>query len=108
MANNIEGMLYDNTSKLLANAISDAAEKQAIYAYNIANAATPGFKPLKFKKALEDANSKYTNEPDNGEFNIEDEMSKMSKNRLEHSAYTKILAARLQVAKKIATLGKGG
>lgn len=101
----IEGLIYDRTSQQLADAIAEAAQRQAIYSYNIANASTPGFKPLKFKKALDDATAKLEQED---EFNLEDEMAKMSDNRLRHSAYTKLLSAKIQITKKVVTLGKGG
>lgn len=100
----VSGLVFDQSSQLLAGAISDAAERQAIYAYNIANASVPGFRPKRFEKDLEEANAWYQDE----EFNLEDEIARMTENRLKHSAYTKLLAAKIQIAKKIMTLGKGG
>jgi len=100
----VSNLVFDQTSQVLANSISDAAERQAIYAYNIANASVPGFRPKKFQKDLEEANKRYDNE----ELNLEEEIAKMTENRLRHSAYTKLLAAKIQIAKKVMTLGKGG
>jgi len=101
----IENMIFDSTSRRLASAMQVAGEKQAMYAYNIANAATPRFKPLRFDEELKKATDKYSNE---GEMSLEEEMALMSENRLKHSAYSKLLSARIQIAKKIMTLGKGG
>lgn len=100
----VTGVLFDGTSQNLAKAINTASERQAIYAYNIANASTPGFKPIRFHEEFDKTKQKYGQD----EFNLEEEMAKMNENRLRHSAYTKLLSSKIQIAKKIATLGKGG
>ena len=41
-----ERVIFDETSKQLEEAIMDTGKRQALYAYNIANASTPRFQPI--------------------------------------------------------------
>ena len=104
MASSTNSLVYDQSMNKLADAIIDATDRQAVYAYNIANAATPGFKPKRFQDELKEAENSYGSV----EFNIEEEIARMTENRLKHSALVKILNARAQLTKKVVTLGKGG
>ncbi|MFA5879541.1 MAG: hypothetical protein WC860_05130 [Candidatus Margulisiibacteriota bacterium] len=104
MAVSMNSLVYDKSMDNLANAITDATNRQAVHSYNLSNAATPGFKPIRFKDEMDDAESKYAD----AEFNLEEEIAKMTENRLRHSALVKILYSKAQLAKKIVTLGKGG
>ncbi len=100
----INSIVYDKPMQGLASAIKIATRKQAIYSYNISNASTPGFRPIRFEDELEDAETKIENQ----EFNIEEEMARMNENRLQHSALVRILYTKAQLMRKVVTLGKGG
>ena len=95
----------DPTFQVLINGIQDAAHRQATYAYNIANSSTPGFTPIQFPDELEKAKKKQGLEAE--KFSIDDEMAKLSKNNLKHSAMVKILTAKYSILRKVATQGKG-
>jgi flagellar basal body rod protein FlgB len=95
----------DPTTRRIEQAIYDAAKRQAVYAYNVANASTPGFKPVLFEDELEKAKRQYGKE--NQTFNLEDEMGKIAMNGLKHSSLTKIFSTRYQILRKVVTMGKG-
>ncbi|MBT4551665.1 hypothetical protein HOC37_01620 [bacterium] len=100
-----ESMIFDNTTKGLARAVQETSQMQAIYAYNIANAGTEGFKPL----AIERVNNQIqqvTFEEGEKEFNLEDQMAKMNENRLLHQAYIRLFTTKVAITQKILTLGK--
>jgi flagellar basal body rod protein FlgB len=98
-----EGMLFDKSTKKLARAVQETSQMQAIYSYNIANSATPGFVPLN----IERVNGIIQNTPKK-EFNLEEEMAKMNQNRLHHHAYIKLFTTKVSITQRILTLGKGG
>ena len=50
---NVSNVLFDQTSKNLEKAIYEMNKRQNAVAYNIANASTPGFKPIRFQDEVE-------------------------------------------------------
>jgi len=99
-----EPILFDPTMKTVVNGIYDTARRHAAYTYNIANASTPGFTPIVFADELEKARRKQGLEAQ--EFNLEDEMAKLSRNNLKHSALVKILTTKYAILRRVATQGK--
>lgn len=96
--------MMDGTTRFAAKKLQELAYRQSIHAYNIANASTPHFKPIRFQDELEQAEKTYK-EPDE-KFNLEDEMHMMNENRLEYSTYVKILTTKFGIYRKVASNGK--
>ena len=102
----LDGLIIDPTSRNVMDAIMDASRRQAVYSYNVANASTPGFTPVRFEDELKNATDRYGLE--SKDFSLEEEMSKMSMNSLKHSGLTKLLSTRMGILRKVVTMGKGG
>ena len=51
----ISNILFDDTSVRLEAAIFEMNKRQNAAAYNIANASTPGFKPIRFQDEVDEA-----------------------------------------------------
>lgn len=105
---NVSNVLFDQTSKNLEKAIYEMNKRQNAAAYNIANASTPGFRPIRFQDEVEHATRLYGNARMLDDVNIDDEMVKSTKIRLKHSAYVRLLTTKIGITKKVVTLGKGG
>jgi flagellar basal body rod protein FlgB len=93
--------LFDETFSNLQNAVNMTTKTQAVIAQNIANAKTPGYEPMDFDKTLNKAVKRA-----NKTVVFEDEMNALSKNSLDHSAYIKLLAAKISVIRTVVTQGK--
>ena len=105
---NVSKVLFDETSKELEAAIYEMNTRQNAAAYNIANASTPGFRPIRFEDEIVEATRLYGNARMLDDVNIDDEMVKSTKIRLKHSAYVRLLTTKIGITKKVVTLGKGG
>ena len=104
----VSNVLFDDTANRLKNAIYEMNHRQNAAAYNIANASTPGFKPIRFEDEIQEAVRLYGNSKMLNVVNIDDEMVKSTKIRLKHSAYVRLLSTKIGITKKVVTLGKGG
>ena len=81
-------------------------KRQNAAAYNIANASTPDFKPIRFQDEINDAVRLYGNAKMLESVNVDDEMVKSTKVRLKHSAYVRLLSTKIGITKKVVTLGR--
>jgi len=104
----VSNVLFDDTAVRLESAIYDMNHRQNAAAYNIANASTPGFKPIRFEDEIEQAVRLYGSAKMLNVVNVDDEMVKSTKIRLKHSAYVRLLSTKIGITKKVVTLGKGG
>jgi len=104
----VSNVLFDETSVRLEKAIYDMNDRQNAVAYNIANASTPGFKPIRFEDEIQQAVRLYGSAKMLNVVNVDDEMVKSTKIRLKHSAYVRLLSTKIGITKKVVTLGKGG
>jgi flagellar basal body rod protein FlgB len=104
----VTDILFDQTSVNLEQAIKDMNRRQNAVAYNMANASTPGFKPIRFPDEIEAATRLYGTTRMLESVNIDDEMVKSTQIRLRHSAYIRLLTTKIGITKKVVTLGKGG
>lgn len=104
----VSNVLFDDTSIRLEKAIYDMNARQNAAAYNIANATTPGFRPIRFEDEIQEAVRLYGNANMLNDVNVDDEMVKTTKVRLRHSAYVRLLNTKIGITKKVVTLGKGG
>ncbi len=106
--NIISNVLFDSTSVRLEDAIYDMNKKQKATAYNIANASTPGFRPIRYEDEIQEAIRLYGDSSMLDVVNVDDEMVRSTKIRLKHSAYVRLLSTKIGITKKVVTLGKGG
>ena len=70
-------------------------------AQNIANAGNPNYEALDFDAVLDRAVKRT-----NTKVNMEEELAALSRNTIEHSAYVKLLAAKIAVIRTVVTQGK--
>lgn len=104
----VSNVLFDDTAVRLEKAIYEMNHRQNAAAYNIANASTPGFKPIRFEDEIQHAVRLYGSPKMLNVVNVDDEMVKSTKVRLKHSAYVRLLSTKIGITKKVVTLGKGG
>ena len=104
----VSNILFDETAVRLETAIYEMNHRQNAAAYNIANASTPEFKPIRFEDEIEQAVRLYGSAKMLNVVNVDDEMVKSTKIRLKHSAYVRLLSTKMGITKKVVTLGKGG
>ncbi len=102
MAGEIMGIeLFDGTLVNLQDGIHKATKKQAVIAQNIANINNPDYEALEFdeilNRAVKRANRKVV---------LEEELAALSKNSVEHSAYVKLLASKMNVLHTVVTQGR--
>ena len=102
-----DNVLFDSTSSRLEDAMKDSGRRHAIYSYNIANATTPGFKPIllpddeaEFQRILPDEEQFF------GRVVVEHMMTKMSQNSKRQAALYALYRKRLDNYRQVATLGK--
>lgn len=100
----IENLMFDETFGRLEKALNETARRQAIIAYNIANANTPGFKPVSFDEELAAAEKKL-NTPKKGVV-IEEEMAKLADNTLRYTSYVRLLSNKIANIRRVASQGR--
>lgn len=93
--------IFDPTFDNLQEAIHAATKKQAVISQNIANAGNPDYTAMDFDAVLDKAVKRS-----NKKVNLEEELAALSQNTIEHSAYTKLLAAKIAVVRTVVTQGK--
>ena len=101
-----ENVLFDDTVDRLKQIILHSSRKQAIYAYNIANATTPEFTPV---LPREDQRLLVRTFPD-GNYTrdalLELVLTKMTENRSRYNAYINLQKKKFEIIKQVSTLGK--
>lgn len=103
----VEAILYDDTMLRLEGEIKKSIRKQAIYAHNVANAEVPGYKPIRFEEELKELEQRPGFTKDKDKVIIEEEMAKMTKNRMKHQTFLRLYNLKLEVMRKIVNQGKG-
>ena len=94
--------VFDATLNRLEGGVSRAIMRNSVIAHNISNANNPDFEALEFSDVL----NKAVKRSDRKRVVLEEEMADLSKNSMRHSAYIKLLAAKMNVLRNIATLGR--
>lgn len=94
--------MFDYTINEIESKMKKAIDLQAMHAHNLANADTPGFKPLKFDEEL----NKAVERQDRKHVIVEEELSELSKNSVKYSAYVKLMSQKLNILRTIATQGR--
>lgn len=98
----VDNVIFDPTFNSLERAMRIATQKQAVIAHNIANAKTPGYEPMAFDEHL----MKAVKKQDQKQVVLEEELSDLTKNSNRYSAYIKLMTAKINILKSIATQGK--
>ena len=104
-AASVEEILFDDVTLRLERDIKEATRRQAIIAHNIANADVEGYQPVRFEEELRE----LRRTPDgvsNDRVVVEDEMVKMTKNRMRHQTALKLYTAKTGVVKTVLSQGR--
>ena len=94
--------VFDPEINKLESAMERSAKVQEIISHNIANASTPGFRAMEFDEVLNQAVERQNNP----QVNLEQELANLSQNGIAYSAYSKLLIAKLNILRTIATQGR--
>lgn len=79
-----------------------ATRRQEVIAHNIANANTPGFEPQTFDEQL----MRAVKRTEQREVNLEQELSSLTENSVQYSSYIKLMTAKFNILRTIATQGR--
>jgi flagellar basal body rod protein FlgB len=101
----LEGALYDDTTVRLEGEIKNCVQQQGVIAHNIANADTDGYKPIRSAEEIQEIKARGT-DINNDKVIVEEEMAKMTKNRIRHQSYLKIYNMLMQSKKTVISQGK--
>ncbi|MBT5855604.1 hypothetical protein HOH87_03095 [bacterium] len=104
----MDSLIMGGAEQSLVSGIRDMNRRKAAIAYNMANASTPGFKPIRFQDEIEAATRLYGDASMLDTIIIDDEMVRTARVRLKHSAYVRLLSTKMGITRRIASLGKGG
>lgn len=96
--------LFDDTTVRLEGEIKETVRRQSIIAHNIANADLPGYKPIRFAEELAEIEQRPGFTED--KVVVEEEMAKMTKNRIRHETYLKLYQMKLKAMKQVINQGK--
>jgi len=94
--------IFDPTFGNIERAMEIATRRQEVITHNIANADTPGFEALTFDEYLMQAKVRA----DKQTVNLEEEMADLTKNSIAYSSYVKLMSAKFNVLRTIATQGR--
>ena len=101
----VEEVLFDDVTLRLERDIKEATRRQAIIAHNIANAEVEGYQPVRFGEEQR-ALSKTPDGVSKDRVVVEDEMVKMTKNRMRHQTSLKLYTAKTGAVKTILSQGR--
>ena len=95
----------DAETQMLIQAVRDASSKNQVYAYNIANALTPGFRPVRLP---EDAERSRVQEKMgiHDKVVIEEELSKQSENQSKRDSYLRLISMKRSILTQVIRQGK--
>jgi len=94
--------LFDETFGTLERSMQIATQRQAVIAHNIANAKTPGYEPMTFDEELMQAVKRM----DKKNVVLEEELAALTENSVKYSALVKLMSAKVNILKTIATQGR--
>jgi flagellar basal body rod protein FlgB len=103
-AADVNSVLFDDTTVRLEGEIKETVRRQSIIAHNIANADLDGYQPIRFADELAEIQQRPGFTED--KVIVEEEMAKMTKNRIRHETYLKLYQMKLKAMKQVMTQGK--
>ncbi len=95
-ADKVADVLFDPTMQRIEIEMKECIRRQVIYAHNIANADVEGYKPVRFADELEELRHRPDFDEKNDKVIVEDEMSKMTKNKFRHSTMLRLYNMKIQ------------
>lgn len=95
-AEKVDDVLFDPTMQRIEIEMKECIRRQVIYAHNIANRDVDNFKPIRFADELEELRKRPDWNEATDEVVIEDEMSKMTKNKFRHSTMMRLYNMKIQ------------
>ena len=95
----------DPVMRELMSAVRDSSAKHQFFAYNIANALTPGFKPVRLPEEMAQVQRMQVMGITD-KVTIEDELTKMAENQSKHDSYLRLLAAKRAIMTSIIRQGR--
>jgi len=101
-----EEVLFDPAMRTLVYGIKDSIKRQTIIAHNLANSQTPGYKPIRFADELAQLQRRPGFKLSDDIVVEEEEMTKMTKNRLKYATYMRLFTMKVDMAKNIVNQGK--
>ena len=107
VAESLTKPLYDQSNEKLREAILVSIRKHALYSYNIANATTPGFKPILFPEDEQELSQIIPEgQPYSDKVVIEHLSAKLAENSRRHAAYYALYKKKIDNLRQVVTLGK--
>lgn len=100
----VGNVLFDDTTVRLEGEIKETVRRQSIIAHNMANADLDGYQPIRFADELSEIQQRPGFTED--KVIVEEEMAKMTKNRIRHETYLKLYQMKLKAMKQVMTQGK--
>jgi flagellar basal body rod protein FlgB len=100
----VGSILFDNTTVRLEGEIKETVRRQSIIAHNIANSGVEGYQPIRFADELAELQQRPGFTED--KVIVEEEMAKMTKNRIRHETYLKLYQMKLKSMKQVMNQGK--
>ena len=101
----MRAVIIDPVSQLLMDSIHETSSKHQVFSYNIANALTPGFKPLRLPEEADHTRSLRQMGLDD-KVVIEDELNKLAENQSKHDAYLRLMSMKRGVLTQVIRQGK--
>ena len=92
----VKDVLFDPTMDRIEIEMKECIRRQVIYAHNVANASVKGYRPVRFADELEELKHRPDFDEKNDKVIIEDEMSKMTKNKYRHSTMLRLYNMKIQ------------
>lgn len=100
----VSNVLFDDTTVRLEGEIKETVRRQSIIAHNIANAGIDDYQPIRFADELAEIQQRPGFTED--KVIVEEEMAKMTKNRIRHETYLKLYQMKLKAMKQVMSQGK--
>ena len=101
----MRSVIVDPATQSLLDAVRDTSTKHQVYAYNVANALTPGFKPLRLPEDQEHVQLlQKIGQPD--KVVIPEELNKIAANQAKHDSYLRLLSMKRGVLTSVIRQGK--
>lgn len=97
-------IMFDDTTVRLEGEIKETVRRQSIIAHNLANAGLEDYEPIRFADELDEIKKRPGFTKDT--VIMEEEMAKMTKNRIRHETYLKLYQMKMKVVKQVISQGK--
>ncbi len=98
-------MVVDETTRKLVEAVQDAAARHHVYAHNIANAMTPGYKPLRLPEE-KDMVAKKQALGQEDKVEVEAELAKTVENHGKRDSYLRLISMKRGILTQILRQGR--